>query len=88
MDSGNNLTYQLVNDSVTARIKGRQIDLDSLNSYVLKPSIDVSGLGEGIFKIPLQLSLPADAYLIQEVLVEVKVAKPTPATDGTQSPGT
>jgi YbbR domain-containing protein len=69
------LSYEVITDSVTITVKGRQSDFPSLSKDVFNPSIDVAGLGEGTHKLPLKFFLPTAFSRVNNVEVEVKISK-------------
>ncbi len=71
----NSLNYSMVNDFMKISIKANSADLDKLDASMLNPTVDVAKLGEGTHKLPLQIDLPANAKLIEEYTVEIKVEK-------------
>jgi YbbR-like protein. len=73
--SDNSLEYVVKTESITLKLKGRASELDMLDIAHLKPSIDLSGLSEGVHKIPLNITLPTKVKLLQEATIEVKVTK-------------
>lgn len=69
------MTYEIKTESVKAGLKGRSSVLNALTVAGLRPTIDVSGLPEGVQKVPLSIILPSGVTLIQEVPVEIKITK-------------
>jgi len=69
------LSYEILTDSVTITVKGRQSDLPSLSKDVFKPYIDVAGLGEGTYKLPVKYFLPSPFSKVNDVEIEVKISK-------------
>jgi YbbR domain-containing protein len=67
--------YTIQVDNVTFKVKGRESDINRLNIGIMRPSLDVSGLAEGISTIPLDVVLPSWVNLIQNVNVDVKIEK-------------
>ncbi|MCX7708669.1 MAG: CdaR family protein [Clostridia bacterium] len=71
----NSLKYEVATDTVKLMVKGNKADLDKMDVASVKPSVDVMKLGEGVHKLPLKVTLPANAKLIEEISVEVKIEK-------------
>ena len=69
------MNYEIKTEKLTVKIKGRQPDVDALKLYDLKPAVDVSGLTEGTHNLPLNINLPSQLKLMNQGVVEVKVAK-------------
>jgi YbbR domain-containing protein len=74
------LTYEIKTDKLTLQVKGMQRDVEDLQASVLKPAVDVSGLGEGTHKLPLNISLPSQVKLLTQAYVDVIVTKTTETT--------
>lgn len=82
-----NYSYSL--QPVTVVIKGKKDELDALNIDSLNPSISITDQVPGIYKLPLQLTLPDNLELKknQEYMVEVQITdssatgNPPPGTD-------
>ena len=74
-NSDGTLNYEIKTESVKVQLKGRSSELNALNVAGLGPAIDVTGLEEGVHKIPLNIVLPSQVKLMEDVLIEVKVAK-------------
>lgn len=71
----NSLKYSIVTENVKLGVKGNQKDLAKLDIEVLKPVVDVAGLGEGTHSLPIKIALPANVRLVAEINVEVKIEK-------------
>lgn len=69
------LNYEILTENTTLQIKGRTADLNGVSLESLLPGIDVAELAEGTHKVPLNITLPSQVKLMQDVFVEVKVAK-------------
>lgn len=74
--------YAIITDPINVGIKGRQKDLDSLNIASLKPTVDVSRLTEGTYKLPLKFTLTSDLTVAEEKTVEVEISKNDIAASG------
>lgn len=76
------MTYEVKTEKLTIRIKGRQPDVDAVVPEDLKPAVDVSGLAEGMHRLPLIIKLPSQVKLITQADVEVNITSvptaPTP----------
>lgn len=75
INTENAYSYTIIDENVVLKIKGREVDLSRLSSNTMSPSIDVSGLREGVSTIPIKVTLPPSIRLIEEVTVEVRVEK-------------
>jgi YbbR domain-containing protein len=73
------MVYEINTDKLTLQFKGRQADVDAIKLENLKPSVDVAGLTEGVHRLPLIITSPSQAKLVQQVHAEVKISK-TPET--------
>lgn len=72
----NTFKYEIVPASITVNIKGKQKDLNVLDPYSLRPTIDLAPLGEGTHKVPLKLTLNnTELKVVEEYTVEVKISK-------------
>lgn len=80
------LVYEILTESVQLQFKGRQADADAVKPELLKPAVDVMELGEGTHKLPLNIIMPPQLKLLQNVNVEIKIAK-TPETEDPQENG-
>lgn len=69
------MSYEVKTEKVMIQIKGRKSEVDAVNLENLKPGVDVSGLAEGMQKLPLNITLPPQVKLISHGDVEVKIAK-------------
>lgn len=69
------LTYGIKTEKLTVQIKGRQSDVNAVKKESMKPAVDVSGLKEGIHKLPLSIILPSQVKLMQQHEVEVAITK-------------
>jgi YbbR domain-containing protein len=75
METDNSLKYSVLLQPVSVKIQGIGQQLDSLNPANLNPTIDVAGLGEGTYKLPLKVVLPEVVRLVQDTLVDIKIEK-------------
>jgi YbbR domain-containing protein len=69
------LNYEIKTENPTVQLKGRQADLNSIKPEIISPTIDVGSLGEGTHKLLLNINLPSQVKLMQDVYVEVKITK-------------
>lgn len=69
------MNYEIKTEKLIIKIKGRQPDVDAVMLANLKPGVDVFGLAEGTYKLPLNISLPPQVTLMSQGSVEVKVTK-------------
>ena len=75
MENDSSLKYTIISDPILVGIKGRQKELESLNITSLKPTVDVSRLTEGTYKLPLKFTLPGELKLTEEQIVEIEISK-------------
>ncbi|MDP4092947.1 MAG: CdaR family protein [Bacillota bacterium] len=75
MVNDSTLNYSIQAQSIDITLKGDRLYLDSIDLPSLAPTIDVGGLEEGVYKLPLKVVLPSTVNLAQNYLVEVKVDK-------------
>lgn len=80
ISEGSSLTYEIKTESINIQLKGRASVLNSLDTGDISPSVDISGLTEGIHRIPLNINLPSQVKLMDEAHVEVKVSKAAAAS--------
>lgn len=73
------LVYEITTEKVNVQFRGRQADVDEIFAAALRPAVDVSGLGEGTHRLPLNINMPEKGNLVQRVYVDVKIIK-TPET--------
>lgn len=71
----NTLEYQIKNDTVTVRIKGRQSLLNSLRKSDIKLRANMSGYREGNHKVPVDVTLPSGFTRVNEQFIEVNIKK-------------
>lgn len=71
----NNLKYDIQTQSITLNLIGNQKGLEAINNSIIKPNIDVGGLGEGTHKVLLKVSLPAEVKLNVQHEIEIKIEK-------------
>jgi YbbR domain-containing protein len=69
------MNYEIKTEKLTIKIKGRQPDVDAVIVDNLKLGVDVSGLAEGTYNLPLNINLPSQVKLMTQANVEVKVTK-------------
>lgn len=73
MEIDNSLKYEIQAESIALSLKGYRKDLENINVDSLKPGIDVKGLGEGIYKLPLKVQVKGNVKLLEEYSVDVKI---------------
>lgn len=71
----NSLQYEVTSPDLMVTVKGEKAVLDKLDVAALKPIVDVNGLREGTYKLPLKVTLNGTAKLMQDYTVDVKVSK-------------
>jgi len=71
----NDLSYIVPPASLKIKIRGTHNQLQNLNLSSFKPNINVTGLLEGIHKVPLQLTLPSTVRLAQNYTVDLIIQK-------------
>lgn len=71
------LKYDILDNSVELVLKGREQDLAILLPSMLTPHIDVDGLGEGIYSLPLLVNERNNIQAIELPLVNVEITKIT-----------
>lgn len=86
------LLYEVITDRLLLQFKGRQNEVDEIRIADLKPAVDVSGLGEGTHRLRLNIKVPSQVKLVQQVFAEIKISKPPevvedePVEDETTAP--
>ncbi|MGZ8437042.1 MAG: CdaR family protein [Candidatus Limnocylindrales bacterium] len=85
------LTYDFTTDRVIVTIGGSSADLDRLLGSALLVDLDVSGLGPGIFDVPVTIDLPTGPTLVTANPATVSVtisatSTPTPSTGPSPTP--
>lgn len=73
LEDGYELAFE--QDAVSVTVSGLQNDLNKLKVADLKAAIDVSGMGEGLHQINLELELDETHYAARTVSIEVKITK-------------
>lgn len=87
LDSAYTITYP--QNTVAVKISGSTEDLAELSASTLKGSIDVAGMTEGTYSVPLTISLENGKYTQANVNVSIVLAKKeTSGTQTTPSGGT
>ncbi len=71
----NSLKYEIMTASMLISIRGNQSELDKLDLGKLKPFIDVSGLDEGTYKVPLKFTLYSSVKSSEEYSVDLKISR-------------
>ncbi len=74
-EADNSLNYEVQTQSITISLKGKPNILENISIDSMKPNIDVSGLTEGTYRLPLNLTLPNDVSPAENYEVEVKIDK-------------
>lgn len=75
IEEGNTNKYEIVPAEVVIKLIGAPAVHETVVTSLLKPQINVAGLAEGTHKISLNLTLPPELRLAEEVKVEVTVTK-------------
>lgn len=70
------LIYQIITDRLLLQFKGRQAEVDAIRIADLRPAVDVSELGEGTHRLKLNIKVPSQVKLVQQVFAEVKISTP------------
>ena len=65
------VTYET--DEVIARVRGEEQLLAAINESVMKPRIDLNGQTIGTHKVLVELTLPGDSELLEDVMVAVEI---------------
>lgn len=84
LDSAYTITYP--QSTVAVRISGSAEDLALLNAGTLKGSIDVAGMTEGTYSVPLTISLENGKYTQANVNVSIVLAKKQSSDSQTTNP--
>ncbi len=82
------LVYEIITDRLLLQFKGRQAEVDAIRVTDLRPAVDVSGLGEGTHRLRLNIKVPNQAKLVQQVNAEVKISKTSEAEESPAAPAT
>lgn len=77
-------TYSFDENSIYITVEGISDVLSTLESANIISSIDVSGLSEGIYNLPLSVILPDDISLVSNVYVNVVVSSSEEPTEPTE----
>lgn len=85
LDSAYTITYP--QSTVSVRISGSAEDLATLNAGTLKGSIDVAGMTEGTYSIPLTITLENGKYTQANTNVSIVLAKKQTSGSQTTTPG-
>ncbi len=90
LNANNNgtLNYEIKTDKLTIQLKGMQADINAVRSGSLRPAVDVSGLTEGQYNLPLNITLPAKVKLMQQAYVDVLITKVDNNTEVGDTPAT
>lgn len=75
LNADSEYNYTILSENVVLRIKGRAADLSRLNKNTIYPTLNVSGLTEGVSTVPLNVTLPSWIKKVGDVTVEVKIEK-------------
>lgn len=73
LNANNAYKYHIAENGVTVEVKGRKSELDKLSSAVVKPTVDVAGLGPGTHQVPVALTLPPSVGTIQNPMMEITI---------------
>lgn len=72
----NSFVYEILSAAVNINVRGRQQDLNVVDPYSFRPTIDLKGLGEGTHKLPVKITLNSnEVRLVEDYTVEVKITK-------------
>jgi YbbR domain-containing protein len=69
----NSLTYMIQTNEIIVTLKGNKNQLDRLSIKTLAPCIDVGGLTEGVYNIPVKLVLPDTVKSFQDYSIDLNV---------------
>lgn len=75
LNADSEYSYAIQSENVVLKLKGRAADLNRLNKNTIYPTLNVSGLAEGVSTVPLSVTLPSWIKQIGDVTVEVKIEK-------------
>lgn len=64
-------------DKIEIRVQEDQKSLDALNEADIKASVNLEGMTEGSYEVPVEIQLPEGYQLVSEVSTEVKLIKIT-----------
>ncbi len=79
-----NFNYQIISDTVKVVIKGRSVDIAQLKLSDIKLTADVSGMGEGLHGIPVNVAVPSGYTFVSADSVQIKIEKMKSLTLRTQ----
>jgi YbbR domain-containing protein len=71
----NSLNYVIQTKQVKITLQGSDDDLKNISLETLRPTINVTGLGEGTFKLPLVMNLPVNVKAVQKYYIDVTIQK-------------
>lgn len=71
----NSIEYQIKNEVITVRVKGRQSRLNGLRKNDISLRVNMAGYKEGNHKVPLDVILPAGFSRVGEQFIEVIAKK-------------
>ena len=71
----NTYKYEIVPTEAIVKLIGTPNDHKNVVNALLKPQINVSGLTEGTYKVPISVTLPPNIRLTGEAFVEVTITK-------------
>ena len=60
---------------IEVRVKKTEEDLENLNEKEIKASINLKDTEEGVYEIPVDISIPNGYELVDEVTADIEVSK-------------
>jgi len=72
-NTDDNFDYSIQNDNVLIVLKGRQEDVSDVSINSINAYVDITGLGEGIHSVPLNITLPYTIKQIEDTEVNIEI---------------
>lgn len=73
MPDGMQVTFDAA--QIEVRVKKTEEDLENLNEKEIKASINLKDTEEGVYEIPVDISIPNGYELVDEVTADIEVSK-------------
>jgi YbbR domain-containing protein len=70
-----NYNYEVLTTGINIELKGLKKEIDGLSTANLEPMVDVTGLTEGKYKLPLKLKLSANMSTTTTYYIDVRITK-------------
>lgn len=90
-NSGQNYKVEIMTPSVNVKVRGGREEVERVEQSKFMPTVYLNYVTEGTHKLPLNITLPNNVKLVEDIFVEVRVTKvevetPTPSPSPSPAP--